>query len=85
MTEWTKNAINPSARKGDKAQIAYDDITGKMTPQIGVPPETVALACAQAVLLRKELQDETIFVVPDKGGDKSRAGTAQIAALLQLV
>lgn len=83
-TEWLSQAINPSATAGDKAQIAYMEVTGKMTPLLGVAPEVIGEAVAQAVLLREKLQQETIFVVPDKGGAASQAGTARLAQMANL-
>jgi len=67
-TTWFNNLYNPSALIGDEANIVFDEKLAAATGAKSIPPETVALAVAQAVFLRKELDDETIFQVPDLTG-----------------
>jgi hypothetical protein len=77
-TTWYETAQNPSAVRGDKAQVAFNAALKYATLAIGTPPETVALAHAQAMLLPMELNNETIFTVSPLSGD---AGTMAFYAL----
>jgi hypothetical protein len=66
-TTWYLTAQNPSVAKGDKLQIAFQAIIAGATSQ-GNSPDTVALAHAQALLLRQELNDETLFLSEPPAG-----------------
>jgi hypothetical protein len=46
-TNISRDALNPSADKGDYAQQKFQAITVAYTPVLGVPPSTVALAHVQ--------------------------------------
>jgi len=67
-TTWFTDLYNPSAILGDESNIVFDQKLAAATPIKGIPPERVALAVAQAVYLRHELDDETLFQVPDLTG-----------------
>ena len=54
-------SVNPSADNGDIAQIKFQAVFKIALRLYGNPPAFVGKAMAQAVLLRKELEYETIF------------------------